>query len=118
MADVDKKNDVIILLITFGLILAGSLLALFFLGGAEDPNNLLVFWTYVGTAAVFMMGLIAFALKRSGYKKNNLNYFKSLIHDPENGVLGKYDFIRNAGKLLLISLMIFSLWGIFAIATN
>jgi len=102
-----------VFLIYSAAITAISLFFLFGQGGADDPDNLLKFWTYIGSGIIFTAALIAIALKRP---KDKIHYFTAIIHDPENGLFGKY--LKSTGKLILISLIVFTLLGMFGVATN
>lgn len=114
MAKDSPIDDRIYLLVTSGLIVISTLIFLFFLRGAEDPANLSLYIIYGVSIGVFT-SLLGAIKTHSGKLKR---YFEVRIHDPEKGIFPNVRFIRDPFRLILISLIIFNILGIFAVATN
>lgn len=110
-------NDVIYMLIWSGSVIIFTLFAMFAFGGITDPNILFKYQIYA--VAGMSVWIVIIALKFTKQSRDeNLKPFRGIIHDPEDGMLSKYDFIRNPYKLFLISIIGFMIWGIFATVTN
>jgi len=115
MSDVNKYNDVFFFMTAIAAMIATTMFFLYGQGGVEVVGNEAKFWTYTGSGLIFSAFLIVLAFKRN---KDKIYYFTSIIHDPEEGMLGNFGFVRSASKLILLSLIIFTIAGMFGAATN
>ena len=83
------------------------------LGAFLDQSYLQKAITYI-LFGLTMLGVVAFAILKLVTKGK----VQCIIHDPEQGFFGKYSIVRNPIKLFLLSVVVFSLLGLFAVASN
>lgn len=120
--------DALFLTIIVLLVLWSATLALYGGRGAEVFDNVIKVIFYfsfgvVGYLVIFMGKISQFIIKITGSKliKEKIGWFGSIIHDPEEGLIGRYtkaNWIHNRTKFIIAGILIFGLWGVFASLTT
>jgi len=108
----ENLRPILFLVIYSFFIIAVSLMMLWSLGGAEDLSNLWLFFTASIMILISMAGIIGERLQRG------FDWFDSILHEPELGLLGWIPVVRDPILLTLVSAIIFVVVGMFSVSTN